>query len=354
MMANLRWTVVLGLLGMSIATGAGPVLPRWSAHAPWPELARVAEAAGLPLAGFEQAGERERLVAGDEVVLLATLEEGARLRQWLLHLTVVGLEATEREAAVGEARLFTSTGREISFAGARAAMDVVTTGPFERGRASGGVKTERARIVVNSAFLELGFARAAMVIDRLRRRREERPELAAGAFNVAGQPFPEEVVRAGREIAAQFELSEADERALAGTLPAMMEFFGVAARTPGLKDVLFAVVDVPWWSVVKSGGRMPGVGFNFLSSAVGAEDPAAWPPAGAEAVWTNPFVMLLNQKPALVCRLVATEPRPPLSALAGVVGLAAGRPDGSKGTLSVAVLASRAGPENGLADEPRP
>jgi len=36
-------------------------------------------------------------------------------------------------------------------------------------------------------------------------------------------------------------------------------------RTPGLQDVLKSVLDLPWWSIVTSGGKMPAIDFDGLN-----------------------------------------------------------------------------------------
>ena len=61
-------------------------------------------------------------------------------------------------------------------------------------------------------------------------------------------------------------------------------------------------------------------------------------------MYAFPFVLQLSKKPALVCQLAVVAPAPPLLTSAGIVGLAAQRPDGKGPHLMICLLAAHVGP----------
>jgi hypothetical protein len=58
-------------------------------------------------------------------------------------------------------------------------------------------------------------------------------------------------------------------------------------------------------------------------------------------MYAFPFALQLSKKPALVCQLAVVAPAPPLLTSAGIVGLAAQRPDGKGPHLMIQLLAAR-------------
>jgi len=65
----------------------------------------------------------------------------------------------------------------------------------------------------------------------------------------------------------------------------------------------------------------------------------------------SPYLLRLNGEPALLFQLAVTAPRPPLLVSAGIVGLAAGRPDGRGPVLTLQVVRESPGAGAGVPRE---
>jgi hypothetical protein len=340
---------------MSAAKVAGPVVPEFWFSEPVPALAAAAGAAEMATDGFAPEPSRTGLARGDAVTALVEHVDGTKRRQWIVLLA--GSELSEKDRALPPAsgmRLFTSTGNELRYAGSRAALAIHVIGPFNV--VPGGTKRDIqapkdiwSRALVNSEFLQLGFAQGTSTFMRLRDARVARAGTTedGGEWSAQGTPYPEAEIAAARAMAETIGITAEDERAVFAVAPALQGFFGVAARTPGLSGILVTVVDIPMWSIIARGGKMPNISFDNILPITARTDPQRWGlDAGVDAYETA-FVFRLNDRPALVLRLAVVNPRPPLVASAGIVGLVAGRPDGKGPRLMIRLLASR------LADETR-
>ena len=104
-----------------------------------------------------------------------------------------------------------------------------------------------------------------------------------------------------------------------------------------------SVLEVPWWSILRSGGKAPRIEIDMEAtlSSVRQLDAAGWGLGASAKVYAYPFQLDLNGKPALLCQLAVVPPQPPLLVSAGIIGLAAGRPDGKGPVLTLQVIASR-------------
>jgi len=334
------------------AANSEPVLPEFWTAEPAPALLASAEAKGVATQGFVMpATDREGLAPGDAVTALVEHVDGSRRRQWLVALVGTMPEAAETAAAPSvEFYLYSSTGNKHTFRGSRETLALQVFGPVAVGpdatKRAGKDKVAHvsARATVSGDFLSLGLARSCATWVRLRDARRGAGEPGAGnvGLNGGGQPFPADVVATGQALARSIGLTPEDERALFGAVPALLEFVNVAARTPGLSDILVSVVDIPVWSILTRGGRMPGIGFVHLPMTAPL-DVAPWGVSGASGAHECGFLMQLNDRPSLVLRLAVLEPRPPFGASAGVLGLAACRPDGRGPRLMIRLIASRAG-----------
>lgn len=348
------WLVLLILAGSTPAPAAPPPvpLPDFSFHPVLPVTQAAAAATAMKLTPLVIAEERVGLRAGDGLTALVTWTEGKAIKQWLVQ--VQATELNDKESKLPPARgmlLYSSTGHEFRFAGSRAALALRVLGPFEDGKPASRESREgkKARVLTQAEYLGLGLDRACQVMLKLQAMRTQpRPDNPLPAeqqsLGFGNRPFPPEVVAAAQKRAVQFGLTQEDERALVGSLPALLEFFSIVSRTPGLQDILKSVIDLPWWSILKSGGKMPDIGIDFVTPSIRPLAPEPWS-LSSLTPYAFPIVITLNKSPALVCHLAVVSPRPPLIAAAGVVGLAAARPDGKGPRVMIQVIAAHPAPE---------
>lgn len=302
--------------------------PEFRQVPPLASLRAAADAAKIPLDPIGAPLDRTTLVQGDVVTALVSLTDGAQLQQWLVALEVVEATAKEKQDKNPPMVFHRSSGHVLRFDSERAALAIRTFGPLAGDKAGGkppAVKQSRA--VVDADFLMLGLHRAPAMSERMRKARDAVPGRPHGEVQIGPQPYPPEVVAQARKNREIDGVTEADERGLIGSFLAVVQFFQIASRTPGLQDVVMSVIDIPWWSIIRRGGKMPGVNFDILPDQR-AIDETPWGLPKGSGMWAFPFGLRLNGEPALLCQLAVVEPRPPLLPAAGIVGLAAGRPDG--------------------------
>jgi len=130
-----------------------------------------------------------------------------------------------------------------------------------------------------------------------------------------------------------------DERAFIGGTGGLVEFFRIAGQTPGVRDVLRRLLDLSWTDYL----RNPNINVDFMMPVEELSSDWWGLPPGMPCR-TLTFRILLNGVPKIVCRVAATRPVRPLQMVAGIVGIAAGRVDGSGPHVMVRLLgASPAG-----------
>ena len=350
--------VGIGLCFALIARGAEEKLarqpPDFRRPAPLAAVKKAAETARVSLEGIEAPASHDGLRSGDRVTALVSLTEGKKLLQWVIALEVVEPTDQEKKTAATELRLYTASGYQFDFGSGHAVLAIQVFGPLSESDATSAranaPEVQRRRIQVSADYLALGFDRIPAVVLRERARLKEDSARPQGEFGISTDSFPPETTGASRKAMESIGVTEADERAMAGSLPALISFFEIAASTPGLQEVLMKVLDVPWWSIVKRGGKMPAVGIDMASvnPSVKEYPIAPWGLAEGAKLYSYPFGILLNQKPALLCQLAVTASRPPLLASGGIVGLAAGRPDGKGPVLTLQVVAARTASANSI------
>jgi len=159
-------------------------------------------------------------------------------------------------------------------------------------------------------------------------------------FSFAGTPFNDAEVKAGRQLAEAVKLTSQEERALAGSGPALMSYFSIIQRTSDLEEILLKILEKPsLWSMLRRGGIS--VSFRTQSKLITPADSTSWGlPAGQPAYYI-PVVLELNGQPALNITLVVTAPQPPLLACGGIVGLLAERPGDRENLLTMRVVSAR-------------
>ncbi|MBE2214374.1 MAG: hypothetical protein IAE82_10925 [Opitutaceae bacterium] len=350
--------VVIAGWFLACASARAEDWPPVHAYAPLPDLAAAAAREDVPLAGITLARDPAGAHADDTVVLLVVLDERVRHTQWLVRLRGPR-PAIERAAAPPRTTvLYGMDGRAIRFPGRRETYAILSLGPLvgaatavataPRGRdgvAPGETPARAATVTINAAFLDERFDRAASFMLRTGMARREGALRADEWFTVHPRPPSPPDAAARERFVAAAGLTDADERAIAATVPALGEFARVIAGTPGLREVLFAVVEKPSiWSVLTRFGRLE-TDFRFRSGEVvpSAEAPLGF--AGIGRCFVVPFTFSINGEPALECSMLVTEPRPPLRMCGGIVAVVADVPGRSDVRLIVRVLASRPGGE---------
>lgn len=351
-----RRRLVAGLMALNAATVA------WAADAPEPQLGEslglrpvaplvaVAREEGMALNGAVfrtvlTASDHEAEVAVKGSCTLVVETRGKRrLAQWLVEVAALDEDGEGFESSTDqEARLFTSTGREHTFAMTKQPVRLTAFGPVPLAERKLAKLTRddipRATVerAVTADFLRLGFAGFTRGwIGMLERGVETAPGLGLRLR----EPYPEKVTQAVAKIAAEAGWTEVDDRAYAATLPALLEFVGVIMKTPAMAEILAEVVDVPWWSVVKRGGKLPPINIRYRFERIRrvATQTASADARQPQDVYVLPVVLLLDGKPALEVDLFVRRPVGGLALVAGVIGLEARDPRDAQSRVLMRVI----------------
>lgn len=315
-----------------------------------PELLTAAIRAGMAGERYDAPRARRPAGPGDSVTALISLRQGDELQQWALTMTVAELNEKEQQMPPLEAlHAFSSTGAEFTFGGRRSAIELQLIGPLRKSPAGAVELTDKVlhrRIVVNADFLEVGFDAASEAVLCLRQ--DGNPTPAKLDYRTRQAPFPAAITEPNRELADRLGLTPGRERAYVGLGLALPEFVKLIVRTPGLQDIMQKVVDVSWWSVLTSGGKIK-PRFKYLFPYVRKLERN--PPGEGMQQYMFPFLLMLTEKPAMSCVLVVSEPWGPFAVTGGVVAIQAGRPYDDEPQLTVRLIATRIPPEAPAAAE---
>ena len=340
---RLRLTIALALVAGSLR-GAEPA-PYFAARlAPIPAcspLVASARANQISLDRIDPPLEGDSLNPGDSVTALITFrEKGARHTQWLVHVQVVAPHPEEMpDKPSAPMIMYTTTGSKLEFTSSPAFVSLRTLGPFAEPattRKLTKAEDKSARFGLNQDFLSLGLDKAASIA---RRFREDKPADLKGGFSFGPKPFSESEVKAGRKLANAMHVTADEERALAGTAPALMSYFGIVQRTSGLEDILFKILDMPsLWSILRRGGIS--TFFHMRSEHIALANGSDWGLPPAQPAYHVPMVLELNNQPALNITLVVTAPKPPLLVCGGIVGMLAERPGDKENYLTLRIISA--------------
>ena len=310
--------------------------------AAFPALVAAAQSNHISLEGVDAPVPDAKLQPGDSVTaLIAFFEKGTRQTQWLLQLQVVPPDVTEKtNSAEPPLVMYTSTGAKLEFVPAPASVNLRTLGPFfEAGAKRRPPKSQdqMERVTLNEGFLALGLDKACSVVLRLK---DSKPAHEKGWFSFASKPFSDAEVQAGRRLAEELHLTDDEQRALAGTGPALMSYFSIVQRTAGLEDILFKLLDMPsLWSILRRGGVS--ANFRMESKLIAPAAAADWNLPASAPLYHLPLVLELNRQPALNITLAVTAPQSPLLACGGIVGLVAVRPNDKERFLILRIVSAR-------------
>lgn len=229
-------------------------LPATRAAAPEPDGLRIA-ARDLPSR------------SGDTETVLVQVTDARRVRQWIVEFSLVDPAPEQMQARSRPMRFFTNSGHELVFPAAPLTAERIRVrGPYSERTGAADAKDVVSRVTVNPQFLALGFDRPLVMFEHLGNEEVRNdPVLKEHPFRLqlSEQPVSAETIARDRPAFERAHVTEADERAFAGMIPAFLEFFQLLSQTQGLREILFEAVDVPWWAVVKNGGRITNVGFNL-------------------------------------------------------------------------------------------
>lgn len=340
-----RWAgralVLTMLTGSSLAAEIKPItLPRFPYPEPLPALVAAAVREGITINAHEWSAGPRPPATGDSVTFLVSLREGRELKQWVLVAEMADLNEQEAKLPpLAGYHRHSATGTEVKFAGRRAAIKLALLGPVTQVQADRGPvspEVKRRRLLVNAEYLGLGLNSACEAILALRVENAKRAPGDRFDTKLGRKPFPLEVTKANRALADEVGFTLERERGFFGSVPALMEFLNLIVKTPGLQDILKEVMDVSWWSLLASAGKT-NIRLQYLPANVEKLDSFG----GGLAQHAFPFALMLNEKPAMACVLVVTDPVAPVGTTAGVIGIQAGRPYAPEPQLTVRLVGSR-------------
>ena len=191
------------------------------------------------------------------------------------------------------------------------------------------------RFVLDKGFLALGFDQAAAAILRFREMKVK------GSFNFRGTPFAEAEIERAQKLAETLHLTDAEERALAGAVPALLSYLNILHHASGLEDIAFKIIARPsLWSILRHGGVTAGIWFKPEQIGAGPANEVGFP---ASPRYSFPLAMELNKQPALNLSLMVMSPQPPLLVCGGVAGLLAEKPGDRETYLTLRVISARRG-----------
>jgi len=329
---RLVWSLGLVVAAWPIPS-AGAASPAPDFAQPLPAIAAVAGEQHLPLAGIDPFSEKLELRAGDFVMVLFTLTQGDAHRQWLAEFRAVDLTSAERSApAIEDRTMYTSTGQKFEFASHLAALDLQMFGPGgQNPPATTTARKQQAHLLVRADFLGAGFNRFCEIVLRL-------PEAKRGfPYLISNTPFPSDRIARDKSVAEANGLHTDDERAIAALGPALDEYLQIAEHTPGLKELVFAIADLPPIWRWLAGGQ---TGFYFDPPQMAQLNGGAWGLPGTP-VYRAPFTYWLKGTRAIKGVFFFTAPKPPLLTCAGIVALQVESPTHPEKRLELRVLAAR-------------
>ncbi len=309
--------------------------------APCPDLASAAAASHVPLTGIDPSVSTNRLEIGDSITGLVTLfEKKGRRQQWLLFLETVSPEQKELPMK-GSPPYVTYSGRgtKLEYTNEPAIVRLRTVGPFtahDPKKKGPKVEDKTERFTLDEGFLSLGLDQAIAAMIRMHGTSNH------GNMWFGSQPPSKEVVAKQTKLLESVQLTDTEERAIGGSIPALLSYFGMVQHVEALQDIMLKVVDLPSiWSILWKRGVTANLLFEPEHWRV-AELPA-WKLPSDAGVYFAPMHLELNKHRALDATLVVTSPRPPLLPCGGVVGFIAQNPAEKEIYLTLQIVSARRG-----------
>ena len=224
---------------------------RLAAVTPMPALAQAAKANHIPLEQIDPSVETNRVSPGDSFTAVVALFSRRPETQWLLFLQ--GVEPTPKELkenSPGSMVIYNTLGHKLEFPSAPAFVALRTMGPFVAGETRKKPGDETTRFVLDQGYLGLGLEQAAAAMLRMHRSGVKGPCMSGT------EPFGDDVTGKCRKADESWHINPAEERALAGSFPALLSYFKTAQEAPELLDILAKALDRPsLWSLLWHGGH---------------------------------------------------------------------------------------------------
>jgi hypothetical protein len=331
--------VLAVLLSAQPSSGAADdleLLAKLANGAPCKAIASEAWARGIPMEGIDPMLPTNTLAEGDSITALVSLcQKGGRRTQWLLYLQVTNTHpAPEDTNPPGRFVMYSSLGTKLEFPSRPVGVLLNMLGPVEENKKRGKIDFKSMSLTLNQGYLALGLDQASAAILRLKQTKIK------GHYALGGEPFKEEIVATNRAWAKATGFAAQEEHSLAGAIPALISYFEIAQNTPGLKEILFKLVDLPsLWSIAKSGGIQPDLKFD--SEHIRQAFPQTWGFDSGLTAYELPINLTLNRQPALHLTFVAAPPQPPLLACAGVWEMMAENPRDKDLYLTMRVISGK-------------
>jgi hypothetical protein len=304
--------------------------------APMPALAQVAKANHIPLEQIDPTVETNRVSPGDSFTAVVALFSRRPETQWLLFLQ--GVEPTPKELKENPPRtmvIYNTLSHKLEFPSAPAFVALRTIGPFVAGETRKKPRDETTRFVLDQGYLGLGLEQAAAAILRMHRSGVKGPCMSGT------DPFGDDVIGKCRKADETWHINPAEERALAGSLPALLSYFKTAQEAPELLDILAKALDRPsLWSLLWNRG-ISSTSFEWDPPRIAPADASEWQVSGRPAAYYCPMTLFLNHHPSLDLTLVVTSPQPPLLSCGGVLGLLAEKPGDKQIYLTLRIVSAR-------------
>jgi hypothetical protein len=308
---------------------------------PGPAVIAAARTNQIPLDAFTRPTTGTNLVAGDTITALVTMHDRKASRlQWLIYVQIVASTNLSPVKTNEPLTLYSSRGTRFQFASSPVSASLRTLGAFPDtpgGRKAPKLKDHQEAFSLDESFLALGLDRAAAAMVRLRSTKLK------GNLSFGSEAPPADKAAENRRLADAVGLTPAEERSLAGALPALISFFELVQHTEGLEEILYKIVDLPpLWSIVWHVGVRADI--RFVSEEINPARIADWGLPGGPEAFYFPVALRLNNHPALKVTLVVTRPVPPLLACGGVLGFVAERPNDPDVYLTLRVISAHHSP----------
>lgn len=330
--------LLCGLLGQQAWCGDVSRASKAASVAPFPDVVAMAQTNEIPIQGIDSLGEPGKLEVGDSFTALIThFQKGIPHQQWLLYLQAVEPDS-KIEGNTNHSQpmvLYTSAGSRQEFVSEPAPVTLRTIGPFnEPGKKHLKAADERARFTLNKGFLGLGLDRTASSVLKMSPVKTNMP------FFVSSAKFSDAQIVDGRKVVAARGITPDDERALAGSIPALTSYFSVVQETKGLGDIMESVVDAPsLWSVIKHNGVSADIGFDTKRFA--SVNPEPWGVSTGPLTYDFAVNLHLNNHLAAYVTFVVTTPRPPLLTCGGIIGFLVENPNDPGNFLTLRIVSAR-------------
>jgi hypothetical protein len=326
----IRWLPLLALPALPLpAPGASGLddSPKMRLLPACAALIAAAQTNHIPLGQFDPLSATSVLHPGDSVTFLGTFVHKQSRAQWLLYVEVATPDSrrtAEKKSAPMTVNLF---GTPIEFESRPVPAKLQMLGPFAAGGSEPLKAKERtAEFTLNERFLSLGLESAAEVMRR---------------WSEAGTNAPAAVGTNGvRHSGAKAPLAE--QRAVAGSVPALTSYFEIVEHVDGLEAILWKLIKWPSvWSMVKDGGFEAGIGIGDDDSPPQPASPKDWNLPPSTPVFYFPCLLVLNGEPSVKITLVVTTPRAPLLTCGGIIGLLAEKVGDDQTYMSLRVVGAK-------------